>query len=105
MIALAYSSTSRSELCLAERGKLIAEAKIGGINPHFHSRIDVSRILRLQTPKEFMGKKLERSYFYAPGCTSATLSPSIKSPLETLLKAPAVVNHNIVGAARALFQD
>jgi N-acetylglucosamine kinase-like BadF-type ATPase len=104
MILLAQSSSVKTEWCLVDGHKIIESFISDGINPFFQSRIEISRIIRLQLPSMFFATRLSQVYFYGAGCISTSMRGAIKIPLETGFKAPTVVETNSVGAARALYQ-
>jgi hypothetical protein len=49
--------------------------------------------------------KLNKIHFYGVGCSSLKMKNIVRTPLETQLKTPAVVENNLEGVARSLFQN
>jgi len=105
MILLAQSYSLKTEWALVSEQGIVETFVSEGINPLFQKRIEISRILRLQLPPVFFNTKLDRIYFYGAGCTSPTLKSIIKSPLETQFKTSVIVENNLEGVARSLFQN
>lgn len=105
MILLAQSYSLKTEWALICRQGVIESSVSDGINPLFQSRIEISRILRLQLPQVFFTTKVDKIYFYGTGCSSSKMKNMVKTPLETQLKAPAIVENNLDGVARSLFQN
>jgi len=105
VILLAQSYSLKTEWALICRQGVIESFVSDGINPLFQSRIEISRILRLQLPQVFFTTKVDKIYFYGTGCSSSKMKNMVKTPLETQLKTPAIVENNLDGVARSLFQD
>lgn len=105
MILLAQSYSLKTEWALICRQGVVESFMSDGINPLFQSRIEISRILRLQLPQVFFTTKVDKIYFYGTGCSSPKMKNMVKTPLETQLKTPAIVENNLDGVARSLFQN
>jgi hypothetical protein len=105
VILLAQSYSLKTEWALICRQGVVESSMSDGINPLFQSRIEISRILRLQLPQVFFTTKLDKIYLYGTGCASPKMKNMVKTPLETQLKTPAIVENNLDGVARSLFQN
>ncbi len=105
VILIAQSSSSKTEWAVVDNHKIVETCFTDGINPYFQQRIDISRIIRLQLPESFFSYKFSKIYFYGVGCNTEKACYSIKSPLETQLKAPAIVSSHLLGSSRALFGE
>jgi hypothetical protein len=105
VILLAQSYSLKTEWALICRQGIVESFVSDGISPLFQTRIEISHILRLQLPQTFFTTKLDKIYFYGNGCSSSKMKNMIKTPLETQLKSPAIVENNLDGVARSLFQN
>lgn len=105
MILLAQSYSLKTEWVLICKQGVVESSVSDGINPLFQSRIEISRILRLQLPPVFFTTKLNKIYFYGAGCSSAKMQNMVKIPLETQLKTPAIISDSLNGISRSLFQN
>jgi len=105
VILLAQSYSLKTEWALVSRQGIVESFVSDGINPLFQSRIEISRILRLQLPQLFFTTKVDKIYFYGTGCASSKMKNMVKTPLETQLKAPTIVENSLDGVARSLFQN
>jgi hypothetical protein len=105
VILLAQSSSIKTEWSLVDKQGIVEFFVSDGINPFFQTRIEISRIIRLQLPPVFFMTKLNKIHFYGVGCSSLKMKNIVKTPLETQLKAPVIVENNLEGVARSLFQN
>lgn len=105
MILLAQSCSLKTEWALVSKQGIVESFVSDGINPLFQTRIEISRIIRLQLPAVFFTTKLNKIYFYGAGCSSLKMKNIVKTPLETQLRIPAIVENNLEGVARSLFQN
>jgi N-acetylglucosamine kinase-like BadF-type ATPase len=105
VILIAQSSSTKTEWALIDKQGAAEYFVTDGINPIFQTRIEISRIIRLQLPPVFFLTRPNKIYFYGVGCSSIKLKTIVKTPLETQLRGAAIVENNLEGAARALFQN
>lgn len=105
MILIVYASSTKTEWCLLDRQGAIEQFVSDGINPLFQTRIEISRIIRLQLPQTFFTTKLSKIYFYGVGCSSKKMKNIIKAPMETQFKTPTIIEDNMSGIVHALFQN
>lgn len=104
MILIVHGSSTKTEWCLLDKNGVIEQFISDGINPLFQSRIEISRIIRLQLPQSFFTSRLSNIYYYGVECSSEKMKNIVKSPLETQLKASATVATNLQGIALSLFR-
>lgn len=102
MKIIAESSTTKTEWCLVDGDKIEAQAITDGLNPFFMTRREISHCIRLDLPKEFFKRRWDQIYFYGAGCTSDEKKKIIESSLVAQFKTPAVVESDLLGAARGL---
>ncbi|WP_165026584.1 MULTISPECIES: hypothetical protein [unclassified Dysgonomonas] len=105
MILIAESGSTKTEWCLVDRNGIVEHFLSDGINPFFQSRKEISRLIRLQVPPVFFKTKFSTIYFYGAGCSSLEKKNQVKASLEAQFKTPAVIESDLLGSARSLFQD
>jgi len=105
MNLLAQSCSTKTEWCLIDDAGIVQSCITDGINPFFQKRVEISRIIRSQLVPSLFTSKLKNVYFYGINCSSERMSNLVKLPLETQFRAPVVVENNLLGTARALFQN
>ncbi|MEA4841457.1 MAG: hypothetical protein VB110_10715 [Bacteroidales bacterium] len=104
MKIIAESSSFKTEWVIIEGCHVIESTFTDGINPFFQTRKEISRCIRLQLPKKFFSK-LEEIHFYGAGCTTNEKKDIVNASLVTQFRAPAIVNSDLLGAARAFFGE
>lgn len=105
MILIAESGSTKTEWCLVDRSGIVEQFLSDGINPFFQTRKEISRLVRLQLPPIFFKTKLNNIYFYGAGCSSLEKKNVVKASLEAQFKTPAIIESDLLGSARALFQN
>lgn len=105
MILLAESGSTKTEWCLVDRDGIAEHFLSDGINPFFQSRKEISRLVRLQLPQIFFRAKFSTIFFYGAGCSSEEKKNIVKASFEAQFKTPAIIESDLVGSARSLFQD
>ncbi len=102
IIVIAESSSTRTEWSLVEQGKEIEHAFTAGMNPLFHTRREMSHIVRLELPPEFFKHRWSHVYYYGAGCFSPEKSRIVEASLVAQFKSPVTVMSDLLGAARGL---
>ena len=105
MILLAESGSTKTEWCLVDRNGIVEHFLSDGINPFFQSRKEISRTIRLQLPPVFFKTKFQSIYFYGAGCSSLEKKNVVKASLEAQFKTQSIIESDLLGSARSLFQD
>lgn len=105
MILIGESSSTKTEWAILDGGEVVDRALSIGINPFFQTRREISRIIRLQLPSEFLKTKFDSVFFYGAGCTTEEKKSIVKASLESHFKAHAKIESDLLGAALSLFQD
>lgn len=100
MKIIAESSSFKTEWVILEGNHVLESTFTDGINPFFQTRKEISRCIRLQLPKKFFSKS-EEVYFYGAGCTTDEKKDIVKASLVAQFRTPAIVNSDLLGAARA----
>lgn len=96
------SSTTKTEWCLVDGGKVVEKAVTVGLNPFFMTRREISHCIRLDLPKTFFKRRWEHVYFYGAGCSNDDKKKIIESSLVAQFKTPTTVESDLLGAARGL---
>lgn len=105
MILLAESGSTKTEWALVDKNGIVEHFLSDGINPFFQSRKEISRLVRLQLPPVFFKTKCSNIYFYGAGCSSLEKKNIIKASLEAQFKTPSIIESDLLGSARSLFQN
>ncbi|MDR1883256.1 MAG: hypothetical protein LBR26_10835 [Prevotella sp.] len=105
MILIAESGSTKTEWCLVDRMGIVAHFLSDGINPFFQTRKEISRLIRIQLPQIFFRAKFNAIYFYGAGCSSLEKKGIVKASFEAQFKTPTVIESDLLGSARALFQN
>jgi N-acetylglucosamine kinase-like BadF-type ATPase len=105
VILLAESGSTKTQWCLADREGIVEQCLTDGINPFFQTRKEISHLIRLQLPPIFFKSKFHTIYFYGAGCSSVEKKNIVKSSLEAQFKTPSIIESDLLGAARSLFQN
>lgn len=104
MILLAESSSTKAEWSLLENNTVVDTFSTEGINPFFQTRKEISHVIRLQLPADLFKLKIQTIRFYGEGCTTDERISVVRGSLETQFRTPAIVETDLLGAARSLFQ-
>lgn len=102
MKIIAESSTTKTEWCLVDGGKVIEKAFTDGLNPFFLTRREISHSIRLDLPKTFFKRRWDHVYFYGAGCSNDDKKKMLESSLVAQFKTPTTVESDLLGAARGL---
>lgn len=105
VILLAESGPTKTEWCLVNEDGIKEQYFTDGINPNFHSRREISHIVRLQLPHVFFKTKSKAIYFYGAGCSFVDKNEIVKASLESQFRTPAIIESDLLGAARSLFKN
>lgn len=103
MIIIADSSSTRTEWTLLDGDVIVAHALTQGLNPFYHSRREMSHIIRLELPDEFFKRRWEQIYFYGAGCATPERNKSVELSLTAQFRTPVTINSDLLGSARGLF--
>lgn len=103
-IVIAESSGIRTEWTIAHGATVVERAFTAGINPHFHSRRDISHIIRLELPETFFRHRWSHVYYYGAGCSSPEKNKTVQASLVAQFRTPVTVMSDLLGAARGLLQ-
>jgi glucosamine kinase len=104
MILLADSGSTKTEWGLLDGTTIKARFFTAGLNPYFVDSQFVTTEVENHFPEDIDRKKVDKVYFYGAGCSSAERCGVIRNGLTVFFdNAQITVNHDIYGAAVALF--
>lgn len=105
MILVADSGSSKTDWVLIDNDKQLTLFNSIGLNPYFTDSAKVAEVVKSILPKENVNP-IENVFFYGAGCANSEKSNIIKSGIQSILKeAKVYVESDLLGAARALFQN
>lgn len=102
MHIIADSSSTRTQWVMAKGSTIMMQATTAGINPYFHTRREISHIIRLGLPEDFFRRRWDNVFFYGSGCANEQKNKIVEQCLVAQFKTPCTVNSNLLGAARGL---
>jgi N-acetylglucosamine kinase-like BadF-type ATPase len=104
MILIADSGSTKTEWCVADRGKRIRQFFTAGINPYFQTAEEIRREMEESLVPAVKDLPVEAICFYGAGCASPEKKQQIGDVLSSLFTASIEVYSDLTGAARALCQ-
>lgn len=105
MKIIADSSSTRTEWAIIDGSNVVERALTSGLNPYFHTRREISHVIRLELPEVFFRRRWEHVFFYGAGCANPEKNKIIESSLIAQFKTPTTVESDLLGAARGLLVD
>lgn len=105
MILVADSGSTKTDWRLVDGTFVVKSFRTVGINPFFHTSETIAE--ELSDMHEHLDISLVHEvYFYGAGCSTAENKEMVGSGLQTVLPDAKInVYHDLLGAARALFQN
>lgn len=105
MILVADSGSTNTDWVIIENNKIQSSFKTRGFNPYFTTSKKIHDGLVKELPLELDRNKVENIFFYGSGCSSFEMKNVILNGLQSIFKKSGIkVNHDLLGAARALFK-
>ena len=102
MIAVVYSGSNHAEWRLAEKDRVVATFKTGGINPYFDDEKRIIQLLSKNINLIHHAEEIKKIYFFGAGASSAELKAVVYNALSAFFKYGKVtVEHDIDAAAIA----
>lgn len=102
MIIIADSGSTKTEWCIADKGKPIKRILTSGMNPYFQKAEDIKQEIEQKLLPEIDGFVIEAVYFYGAGCANPEKNQLIIDAIHQHLPSPVDVYSDLMGAARAL---
>jgi len=101
-ILIADSGSTKTEWCLLS-GKSRRTVFTQGLSPYFLSEGEISSVLELELLPNLKKQAPDQVFFYGTGCSNpANIKQVTKAISNVFPKIPVDVNHDLMGAARAL---
>lgn len=106
MIAVVYSGSRYATWKLADKGAVIAQFKMPGINPFFSDERSILLLLNKTNELVTYAERIRKIYFFGTGVSSPERKKLISSPLGAFFRFGKVfVDHDLKGAAIATCGD
>ena len=102
IILIADSGSTKAEWCLLD-GKKRKTIYTQGISPYFLTTDQIQQILTVELKGKLKNTEPDEVYYYGTGCSNPENVVSVKKALKnTFSKAKIFVDHDLMGAAKAL---
>ncbi len=105
MILIADSGSTKTHWVLVDCKTVVKEIYTGGINPFYQSEADIAEELENELQPQLQ-VEVDKVYFYGAGCSFPDKKQMVNDAIAKLYpKAEILIYNDLLGAARALFQD
>lgn len=102
IILITDSGSTKAEWCLLD-GKKRKTIYTQGISPYFLDTDQIQQILAVELKSKLKNIEPDEVYYYGTGCSNPENAKSVKKALKnTFAKAKISVDHDLMGAAKAL---
>lgn len=102
---IADSGSTKAEWCLLD-GKKKKTIITQGISPYFLSAVQIQELLENELAPRVKNSLPDEIFYYGTGCSNPANVKAVKTALKKVFgKAAITVNHDLMGAARALCGD
>lgn len=106
MILVADSGSTNTDWVIIKDNKIKSSFTTRGFNPYFTTTEKLHSDLISELPGNLDPENVESVFFYGAGCSSHQMQELIQKGLTiTFTNATVEVNHDLLGAARALFMN
>lgn len=106
MILIADSGSTNTDWVIIKNNEVKTSFTTRGFNPYFTSSDKLSADLKSELSKDLNPEEVESIFFYGSGCSTLPMQELIRDGLTMTFKNSLVeVNHDLLGAARALFMN
>jgi len=104
MKLIADSGSTKTIWMVIENGVVVKNLQTSGLNPYFHTPQTLLSTLQTELFPLLDGKSILEVFFYGAGCSTANNNRMVHDALQTgCANAEITIDHDILGAARALF--
>ena len=105
MILIADSGSTKTDWRLQDENKKIHQFRTIGFNPRFQSTKEISDSIAKDLVPKIVADKVNKVFYYGVACSSPDKIKIVEDALKNNFKnAKIEVNHDLLGAARALCQ-
>jgi glucosamine kinase len=102
---IADSGSTKAEWCLVD-GKKKKHFTTQGMSPYFLSSDQMQNILQYELKAKMKNTEPDEIFFYGTGCSNPANIKMVKQAIQkTFSKAKVAVDHDLMGAAKALCGD
>ena len=102
-ILIADSGSTKTDWCLIEHGKRLAEVQTGGINPYHQSEEEIEVLLSNGLAEPLSDGMVDAIYFYGAGCGEPDKQQVVEHALKGMFpKAKISIDSDMVGCCHAL---
>ncbi|MCB2194954.1 MAG: hypothetical protein KQH79_03795 [Bacteroidetes bacterium] len=106
MILIADSGSTNSDWVIIKDNEIKSSFTTRGFNPYFTTSEKLHSDLTSELPQNLNTENVVSIFFYGAGCSSHQMQELIRKGLTMTFKnAEIEVNHDLLGAARALFMN
>ena len=106
MILVADSGSTNTDWLVIKDNQIKSSFTTAGFNPYFTTGNKLYNDLKNQLPSSFDPEIIKHIFFYGSGCSTSEMKNLISNGLQLLFKQSVIeVNHDLLGAARALFKN
>ncbi len=100
---IADSGSTKAEWCFTENGRRKKTVSTQGLSPYFLTGVQMEEILRKELLPKMKQLEPATVWYYGTGCSNPAHVQQVRKVLKKLFPGAAVqVNHDLMGAARAL---
>lgn len=104
MILIVESGSSKTSWLVLNNGKQHIAFESIGINPYIHKREHILEVIKKEVCPYLKKVELDNIFFYGAGCSTAENKELVYLCLRHFFNRPEIeVDHDLVGAARALW--
>ena len=104
MILIADSGSTKTAWSLVEYGEIKKTIETQGLNPYFVTSEVIESVISSGLLPNLVAKFVTEIHFYGAGCSTTNNNRKLLDAFEPCFPEAAIhINHDILGAARALF--
>lgn len=106
MILIADSGSTNTDWVLIKKDKIISSFVTSGFNPYFMKSEEIYIELKQKFPANLKISEINKIFFYGSGCSAEEMKKIIYKGLRQMfINSEIEINHDLLGAARALFMN
>ncbi len=103
MKIIAESGSTKTDWVIMNKKKVLLSLSTSGFNPTYFPEATLEKAIAELTPP-FLTSRVRHVYFYGAGCAAASSKKMVRDILARYFKKAGIeVQHDLFGAARALF--
>jgi len=102
MILIADSGSTKTDWCLADRGKIVSRKDTQGINPFHQDEDEINRIIIEELLPTLGDADINEIVFYGSGCRAEKIQPMRDLLSDIFPHSDVEINSDLIAAARAV---